>query len=71
MKHNNIPAYILYDKRPFFVFKLFSMGILEKRTRELKSKSNPGCKKLQLSQDFHLLIKIFMPTEDERGNYFS
>jgi len=47
------------------------MGILEKQTRQLQSKNNPGCKKLSLSQDFHILTEIFLPTEDDRGKYFS
>lgn len=51
-KQRNIPAYVLYDKRPFFVFKLFSVGILEKQSRELESKNNPGCHREKFSQDF-------------------
>lgn len=51
-KTRNIPAYVLYDKRPFFVFKLLSVGILEKQSRELRSKNNPGCHREKFSQDF-------------------
>lgn len=68
-KNHNIPAYILYDKHPFLVFKLFSVGILEKQTREFEFKNNPGCKILHNSQDFHILW--ILPTEDARGKYFS